>query len=87
MNSGVPQGSYIRHLNHLGSPALMTRWQDGEEVTRYTYDTWGQQLQSMSLGYDTSNAKFTDHTAEQYSQLLYYGARFYHPRTRRFITP
>ena len=84
--AGPPQGIYLRHPDHLGTPALMTQRGDGSEVSRYATDSWGVPDATRSVGYDTSNEKFTDKPFEQCSELAYHGGRFYHPKSKRFIT-
>ncbi|WP_213286710.1 RHS repeat-associated core domain-containing protein [Bradyrhizobium sp. sGM-13] len=87
INAGPPQGIYIRQPDLLGTPTLMTRTEDGVPVTRYKYDVWGALLAAGSVGLDTSYEKFTGHPREDFSGLAYYGFRYYHAKTRRFITP
>ena len=101
MNSGSAQGIYLRIPDRLASTAVMTWPQNtgvpavGSEVSRYAYSPWGKMLSQEDLlgaafhqvGYDTTRAKFTGQDYEDYSQLMFYGARFYDPRTKRFLTP
>lgn len=86
-DQAVPEGIYIRQPDLLGSQTVMTRASDGAAVSRSRYDAWGSHLAANSLGQDTTYEKFTDQPHEAFSGLEYYGFRFYHPKTRRFITP
>jgi RHS repeat-associated protein len=86
-DQAVPLGIYLRQPDLLGSQTLITRASDGAAVSRNTYDAWGSHLPANSLGQDTTYEKFTGQQQEGFSGLAYYGFRYYHPKTRRFITP
>jgi RHS repeat-associated protein len=60
---------------------------DGAEVSRYFYTPWGSLQRGNSLGYDTTSNKFTGKQFDEASGLIYFGARYYDPRSKRFITP
>jgi RHS repeat-associated protein len=85
--SAVPQGTYIHNFDRVGTPTLQTRWQDGTPVARQAFDVWGNPTTTSSVGYNVNINKFSDQPYEEYSRLLYAGARYYHPGTRRFLTP
>jgi RHS repeat-associated protein len=87
--------------DRLGSTAIITYPQsvrapvfvEGKEVSRYAYDPWGQRLPGISssdavhheTGYDTTPVQFTGQRYESYSGLMFYGARYYDPWTKRFL--
>ncbi|NQV09392.1 RHS domain-containing protein [Candidatus Woesearchaeota archaeon] len=71
---------YFYHNDHLGSPAAVTN-SEGLPVWRADYDPFGETVNEVGDAKIKYNAKEEDSTG-----LLYYGARYYNPRTGRFIT-
>ncbi len=86
-DQALPVGIYLRQSDLLGSQTVMTRASDGAVVSRNRYDAWGSHLAANSMGQDTTYEQFTGQPREAFSGLAYYGFRYYHPTTRRFITP
>jgi RHS repeat-associated protein len=61
---------------------------DGSVVTRHWYDVWGAVRPGGSAGWGPVTGQgFNEFEASDYSKLLYAGSRYYHPKTRRFLTP
>lgn len=87
MQHGNAQGAWLKHQDRLSSVALVTSPSDGTEVSRYWYTPWGSLQRGNSLGYDTTSAKFAGKQLEEGSGLVYFGGRYYDPRSKRFITP
>ena len=101
LDRGNAQGTYLRIEDRQGSTAIMTQsggpaitgGVSGAELSRYTYDPWGQRLQAASpsdtvhheTGFDTTPVQYTGQRYEDYSGLMFYGARYYDPTTRRFL--
>ncbi|MBV9327855.1 MAG: hypothetical protein JO352_29425 [Chloroflexi bacterium] len=93
-----PQGMYLRMPSRLGSTTVVTtpdpRLQPsagGAQVSDFAYDAWGAISRSngdqyYSTGYDTTAQKFTGQRSEGLTGLLYYHARYYSPRIKRFLT-
>jgi RHS repeat-associated protein len=84
--SAPPLGTYLRHPDALGTPEIMSRTVDGREVSRYGVNAWGLPSRASSVGYDTSYEKHTDQTFEPSSGLVYLHGRWYHPKSKRFMT-
>ncbi len=85
--AGPAEGTYIRHKDHVGSPAVFTDTADGREAARYTLDEWGNTLTNRSTGYNLSTKRFTDQSLDEHSKLHYFGKRFYSSQTKTFLTP
>ncbi|KAG8899687.1 hypothetical protein FRB99_006500, partial [Tulasnella sp. 403] len=79
---GTPQApkSYYLQADHLGSIVAVLD-DSGSIVTTYDYDSYGH---TTIHGDDISRYKFSG--KEVFEGLLYFGARFYDPEIRRFIT-
>ncbi|MBU0472499.1 MAG: RHS domain-containing protein, partial [Nanoarchaeota archaeon] len=68
------------HSDHLGSPSVVTD-ESGGVVWSADYDTFGEAVNEKGDNDLKYNSKEEDKTG-----LLYYGARYYNPKTGRFIT-
>lgn len=71
------------HLDHLGSPRLITNG-SATTVATHTYYPFG--LEAAGGIPDTERMKFTGHEREPYNH-DYMHARHYNPATLRFLTP
>ena len=71
------------HLDHLGSPRLITNG-SATTVATHTYYPFG--LETSGSTDDDERMKFTGHEREPYNH-DYMHARHYHPATLRFLTP
>jgi len=80
----VPGAERTRHfhLDHLGTPRLITG-SGGAEISRHTYYPFGQEATSSAQ--DTERAKFTGHERDD-ANLDYMHARYYLPYTGRFLS-
>ena len=67
------------HTDHLGSTRLKTSG-NGVTITEIQYKPFGEQIDTIEEKY-TFNGKELEDTG-----LYYYGARYYHPETGRFLT-
>jgi len=77
-----PERTRHFHLDHLGTPRLITG-SGGAEISRHTYYPFGQE--ATSSGQDTERAKFTGHERDD-ANLDYMHARYYLPYTGRFLS-
>lgn len=82
---GLPEGIVFYHTDHLGSSSVITDEQ-GQEVSRYTYEPFGKLVPSRSTGQNRVTHKFTGQELDEESDLYYYNARYYDPSLGRFLT-
>jgi len=80
VSSAYAYDVYFYHNNHLGSPATVTNL-DGLPVWKADYDPFGETINEEGDSKIKYNSKEEDQTG-----LLYYGSRYYNPKTGRFIT-
>lgn len=84
---GPAQGTYLDVPDHKGSPSLTTH-PDGSLVTRHWLDAWGVPRAAASTGWAAATVdRYDGFAVSDYSKLLYANSRYYHPKTRSFITP
>jgi RHS repeat-associated protein len=82
------QGQHL-HLDHLGTPRLITSTAGGGEVGRHTYFPFGEEVTDASQ--DGERMKFTGHERDLAGvgggdDLDYMHARYYSPQRGRFLT-
>jgi len=77
-----PERTLHFHLDHLGTPRLITG-SGGAEISLHTYYPFGQEATSSAQ--DTERAKFTGHERDD-ANLDYMHARYYLPYTGRFLS-
>jgi RHS repeat-associated protein len=82
---GVAKGIFFLFDNHIGSSAVVTD-ATGTMVTRYLHGPWGDVLTARSGGTNVITDRYTGQESDDETDLLYYGARYYDPRTARFTT-
>lgn len=84
---GPAQGTFLDVPDHKGTPALTTH-PDGALVTRHWLDVWGAPRPGHGTGPASATVgRYNGFATSDYSKLLYAGSRYYHPKTRTFITP
>ncbi|NVL90429.1 MAG: RHS repeat protein [Desulfobacterales bacterium] len=77
-------GLYYYHLNHLGTPQLMTD-EDGNVVWAADYRPFGEvDVTAESVG---NEFRFPGQYYDQETGLHYNYHRYYHPTTGRYLTP
>lgn len=90
--AATPSGVHHFHLDHLGTPRLITNAL-GRRVAYHAYYPYGQEATSPTL--DTERMKFTGHerdlnattgTNPAADDLDYMHARFYNPQPGRFLS-
>ena len=87
-DAGNAQGTYSMHRDRLGSTVAATSTDAiSTETTRNSYDPWGQIDRRRSLGFATTPVRYTNAPQDDDAGLVYLGARYYDPTTRRFLTP
>ena len=90
---GNAQDIYLKVADRLGTTALVTSRADGNPVTRHWFDPWGVQRTQCggtscgSLGVATVASGYTGQAHDNASGLVYLRARYYDPRSKRFLTP
>ncbi len=87
--TGTESNTFYYHGDHLGSSSIITDG-SGTVVRNITYQPWGNiQSNTEESGANTPdpNHKFTGQILDDSTDLYYYGARYYDPTLRRFITP
>jgi len=81
-------GLYYVHPDHLGSVMLTTDTSDpGETVAEQRFYPWGQATRYPDGGTQKTEYNFTGQRLDDSTDLLYYGARYYDPALRRFVSP
>lgn len=83
--TGIADGIWFLHSDHLGSTAVVTD-AVGEVMTRYLREAYGTNLPSAT-GYDVVPSQFTGQERDGATGLMDYGARTYDPAMARFMTP
>jgi len=80
-------GLYYVHADHLGSVMLTTDTSaPGEEVAEQRFYPWGQATRYPDGGTQKTEYNFTGQRLDDSTDLLYYGARYYDPALRRFVS-
>jgi RHS repeat-associated protein len=88
INNGV---KYFFHQDNLGSVVAITN-QNREVIERYTYSAFGEMKIFDNTGIEISESSignifgFTGREIDSESELYYYRARYYSPRSGRFIS-
>lgn len=59
----------------------------GAVVTDYNYAPFGRMMHANSSGMDLEYSKYTDKPDDAAIEMQFFGARYYDPRLRRFISP
>ena len=83
--TGYRKGTIHYLTDHLGSPRLVVNALTNE-LTRYSYEPWGDHAVSTSTGTDLTDVGFTGQRRDASTGLSYYGARYYDPLVGRFTT-
>ena len=92
IGAATPSGIHHFHLDHLGTPRLITNAL-GRRVAYHAYYPYGQEATSPTL--DSERMKFTGHerdlnattgTNPAADDLDYMHARFYNPQPKRFLS-
>ena len=87
--TGTESNTFYYHGDHLGSSSIITDG-SGTVVRNISYQPWGNvQSNTEESGASTldPSRKFTGQILDDSTGLYYYGARYYDPQLRRFITP
>ena len=87
--TGTESNTFYYHGDHLGSSSIITDG-SGTVVRNISYQPWGNvHTNTEESGANTPdpNHKFTGQILDDSTDLYYYGARYYDPVLRRFITP
>jgi len=85
VKNGNAVNTYYYHSDHLGSSSIMTD-ESGNKAETVSYKPWGEAAKDPASTFDTAY-KFTGQILDDYTGLYYYGARYYDPVLRRFISP
>jgi RHS repeat-associated protein len=70
--------------DHLGSPRLVVRTDDGTVVQRLDYDAWGNVLRDTNPGFQPLG--FAGGLYDRDTRLVHFGARDYDPETGRWTS-
>lgn len=85
-SDGLPPGAFMVLRDRLGSADLVLDHQ-GAVVTDYNYAPFGRMMHAHSSGMDLEYSKYTDKPDDDAIGMQFFGARYYDPRLRRFISP
>lgn len=85
VTNGTDTSVYYYHNDHLNSSNILTD-DTGVQMQYLSYEPWGSVVQNSSSTYN-AYYKFTGQPLDDSTGLYYYGARYYDPVLRRFVTP
>ncbi len=85
-SDGLPPGAFMVLRDRLGSADVVLDHQ-GAVVTDYNYAPFGRMMHGKSSGMDLEYSKYTDKPDDAAIEMQFFGARYYDPRLRRFISP
>ncbi len=84
-SAGVPSGTYYHHLDRQGSTVTLTD-ASGGEVSRLVYRPYGELDRDDSTGFALATRTYTGQLQDDETGLLFYGARYYDPKSAAFLT-